>query len=126
MKTQYWLAPLVVVLLLSGCVTEQQEPQDVAFSKSNLIGTWGPIEEQTYDGLPYVDPLDEGMLMFYEDFTGNIGGYTTTYQISGNQLTVFLYDGAESMNFTAQFDSSKNLLSLSLDDTTYEFQRTNS
>ncbi len=125
MKTQFWLAPLIVVLLLSGCVTEQQEPQDVAFLKSDLIGTWGPIEEQTYDGLPYVDPLDEAILMFYEDFTGNIGGYTTTYQISGNQLTVFLYDGAESMIFTVQFDSSKNLLSLSIDDATYEFQRIN-
>jgi len=126
MKTQFWLASLIVVLLLSGCVTQQQETQKCTLEQSDLIGSWGPIDEQTYDGLPYVDPNDEGTLMFYEDFTGNIGGYTTTYQINDDQLTVFLYDGTESMNFTAQFDSSKNLLFLSSDDTIYEFQRIDS
>ena len=100
------------VLVFSGCTGNNENSQNTQSNPDDLIGNWGPIEGESYSGLPVVAEEDAGDISFNSDKTGLMGGYTTTWELSGTTLTVYLYDGAESIIYEYSYDDTTSRLTL--------------
>mgnify|MGYP006310026853 CR=1 FL=1 len=110
MKKIIVLLIVTLFLFISGCINEDDKKD--SFDENILIGNWGPIENNSYDDLPSENNESVGFLNLNSDGTGNLGGYTLTWEYKNSKLFLYLDEDSEELKFSVSYSESTGRLSL--------------
>ena len=110
MKKIIVLLIVILFLFISGCINEDDKKD--SFDENIIIGNWGPIENNSYDDLPSENNESVGFLNLNSDGTGNLGGYTLTWEYKNSKLFLYLDEDSEELKFSVSYSESTGRLSL--------------